>query len=160
MELDYEIEIAEPRKFMFDINIKFFIDGNPHTIRIEDILGGDYAYDKYEDINEDGIFEITIDPNKILGFIRDPFKVVIRPPNDIENYSFFTFRTLTLIDSDYSYIAINKLKAKIDTGEDKELELFKLLKNIIEVGFNFLEKHIEKKRVEEQFSKKGQSIRA
>ncbi|WP_085920084.1 hypothetical protein [Halomonas sp. CSM-2] len=160
MELDYEIEIAEPKKFMFDINIKFVIDGNPHTIRIEDVLGGDYAYDKYEDINEDGIFEITIDPNKILGFIRDPFKVVIRPPNDIENYSFFMFRTLTLIDSDYSYIAINKLKSKIDTGEDKELELFKLLKNIIEVGFNFLEKHIEKKRVEEQFSKKGQSIRA
>lgn len=153
MELDYEIEIAEPKKFMFDINIKFVIDGNPHTIRIEDVLGGDYAYDKYEDINEDGIFEITIDSNKILGFIRDPFKVVIRPPNDIENYGFFTFRTLTLIDSDYSYIAINKLKAKIDTGEDKELELFKLLKNIIEVGFNFLEKHIEKKRVEEQFKK-------
>lgn len=155
MELEYDVEIAEPRKFMFDINIHFIIDGNPHTIRIEDVLGGDYAYDKYEDISEDGIFEITIDPNKMLGFQRDPFKVVIRPPDDINKYGFYIFRTTTLIDSEYHYIVLNKLKAKIDTGDDKELELFKLLKNILEVGFNFLENHIEKKRVEEQFNKKG-----
>ena len=158
MEIDYEIEIAEPKKFMFDINIKFVIDDNPHTIRIEDVLGGDYAYDKYADIDEDGIFEITINPDIILGFIRNPFKVVIRPPTDIVNYNFFTFRTLTLIDSEYSYIAINKLKSKIDTGEDKELELFKLLKNIIEDGFNFLEKDIEKKRVAEKFNKKVEVV--
>jgi hypothetical protein len=157
MELDYEIEIAEPRKFMFDINIKFVIDDNPHTIRIEDVLGGDYYWDSYQLIDLDAVIDITIEPDKIFGFNRNPFKLIIRP-EDFEPYNFSPFRTLTLIDSKYSYIALNKLKSKIDTGDDKELELFKLLRNIVEVGFLFLEKYIEKKQVEEKFSKNTNSI--
>lgn len=150
--MEYEIEIAEPRKFEFDINLKFSIDGNPHTIRIEDVLGG-YVYESYQEVDDEGLFDITIDPDEVLAFTRKPFKVIIRPLEHIDKYSFHTFRTLTLIDSEYSYITLNKLKSKIDTGEDKELELYKFLKSVLIVGFDLLQKHIEKKRVEEQFNK-------
>lgn len=151
MDLDYEVEIVEPRRFEFDINIKFEVDDNPHTIRIEDVLAG-YPWKSYQDIDTDSVIDMTISPEKILGFTREPFKVLVMPDEDV-NYNTEALRTTTLVDSEYSYIALNKLKSKIDTGEDKELELFKLLKNMLEVGFNFLEKHIEKKRVEEQFKK-------
>lgn len=151
MELDYEIEIAEPRKFMFDINIKFVIDDNPHTIRIEDVLGGDYLWESYQLIDLDAVIDMSIEPDEILGFIREPFKVIIKPES-FEGYNFSPFRTLTLIDSKYSYIALNKLKSTL-TADDKEVELFRLLKHMLVVGFTFLEKHIEKKQVEEKFNK-------
>jgi hypothetical protein len=147
MDLDYEVEIEEPRRFEFDINIKFFIESNPHTIRIEDVLGG-YPWQTYRDIDTDLVIDITNWSDNILAFTREPFKVIVLP-NRPEYYNIEALRTTTLIDSEYSYIALNKLKSKIDTGEDKELELFKLLKSMLEVGFNFLERYIEKKRVEE-----------
>lgn len=151
MELEYDVEIAEPRKFMFDINIHFTFDGNPHTIRIEDVLGA-YPWNSYQQIDTDIVLDIANWSNYLLGFIREPFKVIVKPSKP-QHYNLEALRTTTLIDSEYHYIVLNKLKPKIDTGDDKELEMFKLLKSILEVGFNFLEKHIEKKRVEEQFKK-------
>lgn len=151
MELEYDVKIEELRKFEFDINIVFEIDSNPYTIRIENVLGG-YPWQSYRDVDTDIIIDLANWSDSLLGFSRDPFKILVIPSHP-DNYNIENLRTHTLIDSEYSYITLNKLKAKIDTGEDKELELFKLLKSILEVGFNFLEKHIEKKRVEEQFKK-------
>lgn len=149
--MEYEIEIAEPRKFEFDINLKFSIDGNPHTIRIEDVLGG-YPWKSYQEVDTCVVVDLATYGN-LLGFTRKPFKVMVSVlEKDKEHYDFNSLRSETLIDSEYSYITLNKLKGELK-GSDEELELFKLLKSVLQVGFSFLEQHIEKKRVEEQFNK-------
>ncbi|PMR71792.1 hypothetical protein [Billgrantia endophytica] len=149
--MEYEVDITEPKKFEFDINIHFNIDGNPHTIRIEDVLGG-YPWKNYQEIDTCAVVDLA-SYGHLLGFTRNPFKVVISVlEKDKENYDFSSLRSETLIDSEYSYITLNKLKGKLQ-GDDKELEIFKLLRSVLQVGFSFLEQHIEKKRVEEQFNK-------
>jgi hypothetical protein len=150
--MEYEVEIVEPRRFEFDINIKFIIDGNPHTIRIEDVLGG-YPWKSYQEVDTCTVVDIATYTDHILGFNRKPFKIYVAVlQKHLENYNFESLRSMTLVDSEFSYITLNKLKGKLE-GEDKEKELFKLLKSVIAVGFSFLERHIEKKRVEEQFKK-------
>lgn len=152
MDLKYEIEIDEPAQFIFDIKIEFHIEDNPFIIRIKDVLGG-CEWKNYRDVDTDLAIDISNWSDDILGFKRDPFRLDVIPVNSIY-YNLEVLRSRTLIDEEVDYIALNKLRSTIGEGEDKDLELYKILKNMLEVGFTFLEQYIEKKRVEEQFNKK------
>lgn len=152
MDLNYDIEIKEPTSLVFDINIEFIVDDNPFTIRINDVLGG-CEWRNYQSVDTDLAIDISNWSDSLLGFTRDPFRVDVIPSNSI-HYNLEVLRSRTLISSEFHYIALNKLRSIIDTGKDVDMELYKLLKNMIEVGFTFLEQYIEKKRVEEQFGKK------